>query len=296
MDQIVKCLTEQSRIRLIISDVTITSKALEARHLSGPVASSVLGEALAAVALLSADTGSGEEAWMMRMQVDGAIGGFVVEATGEGLLRGFTNKKTMDALDGTLPVRTEEALGDSGQVQIASSVPGRILNQAVLDVSPPYLRYALARFYNHSMQIPTGCCIHVVADDAGLLSARACMIQRMDDSDQDMFIQMLETLEKGALDSFMQARSWPASFVASFQELFSCDPLAVRETRSLAFGCRCSKEKILGVLESLTLPELDDAIAAGKHQDVVCHMCGHTYTADVADLRGVRAAVAKGQG
>lgn len=291
MDRLIKGITEASRIRVSISDVTMTAKALEARHLSGPVAAAVLGEALAAGALLTTDTASGDEAWMLRLNVRGAVGGVLVEATGAGHLRGFTTRKTLDDLDGVVPIDTAAALGASGSVQIVSSLPGKILNQAVLHVNPPQLRFVLARYYNHSQQIPTGCDVSVVADQNGLLSARALLVQRMEDSDQDVFIEMLERLEQGAVRAFMQARIWPKDLAAELRLALGCDPILLREERPLSFVCRCSKQKVLGILGSLSLEELDALIQNEASQDVTCHMCGQTYTAAADDLRQVRTAL-----
>ena len=270
-------------------DVTMTAKALEARHLCGPVAAVVLAEALAGVALLAADAGAADEAWMLRMNVNGAITGVLVEATGAGQLRGFTNLKTLGDLDAVLPIDSAAALGDAGSVQVVSTLPGRILSQAVLNVNPPQMRYVLGRYYNHSLQVPTGCNIWVVADDGGLHSARALLVQRMEDSDQAVFIPMLECLEKGKVDALMRERVWSQDILKRMHVVLGCDALVVRETKPLSFGCRCSKEKVLGVLKSLSQDEVDRMIEKGQSQDVTCHMCGHTYTADSDDLRTVRA-------
>lgn len=269
----------------------MTAKALEARHLSGPVAAAVLAEALAGVALLLADASTAEEAWMLRLHVAGPLEGLLVEGTGAGKLRGFTNRKILNDLDGVLPMDTAPALGASGNVQIVSTLPGRILSQAVLQVNPPLLRYVLARYFNQSQQVPTGCRICVEADDGGLLSARALLIQRMEDSDQDVFIRMLEHLEQGQPDRFLRQRGWPLAVAEPLAAVLGVDALQVREESPLGFGCRCTKAKVLGVLGALSLEELDDLIGSEASQDVTCHMCGQTYTADPTDLREVRVKV-----
>lgn len=293
MDRLIKGLTESSRVRVTVVDVTVAAKALEARHLCGPVAAAVLAEGVVGVALLSADAATPEEAWMLRLNVSGPIGGLLVEATGAGMLRGFTTRKTLDALDGLLPVASAPALGDTGSVQIVSTLPGRILSQAVLHVSPPQLRFVMARYWNHSQQIPTGCSIHVVADDGGLLTARGLLVQRMEDSDQDAFIGILEALEAGREKDFMLQRVWSEDPAKAIAAALGTGPIRVGEQRPLAFGCRCSKEKTLGVLGTMSLDELDELISGGNSQDVTCHMCGQTYTASVDDLVHVRALAGK---
>ncbi len=93
MDARIKFFSNQARIRFTLAKVTMAAKALEARHLCGPTASLALAEGLAAVALMSQDTGTPDEAVLLRLSVSGPIGGVTVEATGAGTLRGYTNTK-----------------------------------------------------------------------------------------------------------------------------------------------------------------------------------------------------------
>ena len=111
-DKLEKAIAGGTRIRFAFAELTMLAKALEARHLCGPVAGAALGEALVGAALLSLDASQDDEALMLRMNVSGPLGGVLVEATGEGALRGFTNRKVIDELDGQQPVDTTEAWGN----------------------------------------------------------------------------------------------------------------------------------------------------------------------------------------
>jgi molecular chaperone Hsp33 len=194
----------------------------------------------------------------------------------------------LDNLDTLTPVDTAPAWGPSGSVQIVTSVPGKILNQAVLNVSSPQMRYVIARYFNHSMQVPTACALCISAGSGGLIAARGLLAQRMVDSDVGAFVRVLEAFE----DSRVAARLGDGSHVpfagaVAFRDLLELPDLAVRETRPLMFQCRCSKERILTVLQTLTREELEERVAAGQSQDVTCHMCGRTYSATVPDMQQV---------
>lgn len=286
MDRLEKALAKESCIRFSYVETTVAAKALEARHLCGPVAAMALGEAVTAAALLAADAAGDAEAVMLRMNVSGPLGGVLVEATGEGGLRGFTNRKVLGDLDGVVPVDTAEAWGRSGSVQIVTSRPGKILNQAVLNVNPPLMRFVLARYFNHSLQVPTACAIGVEAGSGGLISARGLLAQRMADSDAVAFVRVLECFESGCVAARLSGPS-PHGGAAVFAGLFALPEITVRETRPLMFKCRCSRDRTLAVLDTLSREELEERIAGGGGQDITCHMCGQTYHAAAGDLRAV---------
>lgn len=285
MDRLEKGTTGSSHIKVTFAEVTMAAKALEARHLSGPTASLALAEALVTVALLSSDLGEADAAMMMRVNLSGPLKALLVEATGDGGLRGFTHQKILNDYDADLPISSSGALGDSGAVQIVSSMPGRVLNQAVLNVNPPLMKFILARYYNQSLQVPTGCFLHVAADTGGVITASGFTLQRMVDSDPDVFVEMLEAIEAGRVASAIGEASQASRETAALMgAVFPGVEFDFPERRELQFKCRCSKAKVLKMLNTLSPNELKQMIDAKESQDVTCHMCGHTYTADTADL------------
>jgi len=288
MDQLIKAISPGAKIRFASVDVTMAAKALEARHLSGPTASMALAEGLVAAALLAADSASADEALMLRVNASGPIGGLMVEAMGDGSLRGFTNTKILNALDGRDVLATDEAWGDSGSAQVLTSTPGKILNQAALNVNPPRMTYVLARYFNHSMQVPTACEVWVRADSGGLIAARGFVAQRMADSDQEAFVRVLEQFEAGSVREIL-AR---ASDCLAFRECFVLSDIEVRETRPLMFKCRCTRERTLAVLKTLSRDELEGLIECDESQNITCHMCGDTHVATPADVRTILATMA----
>jgi molecular chaperone Hsp33 len=281
MDQLVKVMSPSTQIRFTSVEVTMSAKALEARHLAGPTAGMALAEGLAAVALLSQDAASDDEALMLRVNSKGPIGGMMVEATGAGGLRGFPNIKILNALDVLETIATDDAWGPSGSVQILTSLPGKILNQAALNVNPPRMNYVLARYFNHSMQVPTACEVWAHADSGGLIAARGFLAQRMEDSDQEAFVRVLEAFEGGRVREQLAV----GADALAFGDIFGLPDMEVRETRPLSFQCRCTKARTLAVLKTLSLEELEAVVARGESQTVTCHMCGDSYTATPDDIQ-----------
>ncbi len=288
MDRIEKGLAEDARIRVTAVDVTVAAKALEARHLSGPAASQVLGEALAAVALLGADAATPDEAVTLRLDVDGPIGGVLVEAHGNGHLRGYTRVKVLDALDASADYAATGALGASGSMHVLVSRPGKLLSHAAIPLPNPSLQTAVARYCNQSRQVPTGAVLAVRTDSGGLIHARGLIAERMPDSRTEAFVGVLEAMESGAVASALHR----SVALPTLAEALTLTALTARETRPLQFACECSAEKIRVVAEAMPIDELDALIARGTPANVYCHMCGNAHSLSVSLLQAIRAAKA----
>ena len=279
MDRLIKALSNRTRIRMTVVDVTQTAKTLEARHLCGPVAGRILAEGVAAVSLLSGDSGP-EEAMLLQVRVDGPVKGVVIESTGAGHLRGYPNEKVLGDLDAQLPVRSETGLGQSGTAMIQRSLPGRLLGQTPMPFTPPDFRILIARYFTQSLQVPAGVAMAVLADSGGVLSARALVAERMPDGRPADFVPVLEAIQDGRVNRLLEADG----AIEPLAALFGLDDLEIRETRPLRFQCRCSREKAVGSFSTLTATEIDAIVQAGKPQHVVCHMCGADYLISAAEV------------
>jgi molecular chaperone Hsp33 len=279
MDRLVKFLSPRTKIRITVVEVTQTAKTLEARHLCGPVAGRVLSEGLAAVSLLSADCPV-EEAVLLQVRVDGPLRGLVVEATGEGHLRGYTNEKVLDEWDGVQPVVSGSGLGTSGTALIQRSLPGTLLGQTPMAFTPPEFKILLARYYNRSLQVPAGVEMAVLSDSGGVLSARALVAERMPDAAQADFVPVLEFLQDGRVKALLDKEM----SAEGLRTATGLDDLEERGVRDLRFQCRCSRDKAVASFSSLSITEIDDVVREGKSQHVVCHMCGADYLVTAAEV------------
>lgn len=272
---------ERAHVRVVTADVTMLAKALQARHLAGPVAGRVLAEGLAGVALLSADLSRPEETVYIRLKVSGPLEGMMVEAAGNGDLRGFPNKKVLDALDGGPVIASAPALGEAGSAQIVQSLPGRVLNQSMLKVGPPRVDQLLARYFFQSLQVPTAVAIVVRADSGGVAQARAAMAQRMPDTRSADFEKVLEAFNDGRVAAVLAGDA----SLEGLREVLALPDLAQGDARELRFRCRCSQERVEAAVGALPRQELEELLALARPHAVTCHMCGRDYQLGADSLR-----------
>ena len=248
----------EAKVAVTVVDVTGAAQALARGHLSGPTATHYLAEALAAAALLGQEMSEKDESVIVQMKCDGPLGGFNVECTAEGTLRGYTEKKILDDFDGLGKPDDRKVLG-ARQIQVTRSVPGKILSQGLSTSLDGYLAGSLQR----------KACLRVeasVSDEVEILEARGILVEDMPDAKGEMKCCRVQDLKSLAVAS------------RNLLKQLGLERAELRKTTPLKFACRCSPERALDMLAALSEEERK---SLPPTVDITCHMCGKTYSVKV---------------
>ncbi len=241
------------KVAVSIVDVTEAAQELARGHLSGPTSTYFLSKALAAAALLAGETSEKDETVIIQMKCLGPLGGFNVECTSDGSLRGYTEKKVLDDFDGMGRIDDKKVVGEK-QLQVTRSVPGKIISQAISTSLDCYLAGSLQR--KAMIQLAAE-----VSDEVEVAYARGIFVEELPDGK-----------DSGVLG--VKPKNLAVSSRNLLKEL-GLDRAELKKTSPLKFACRCSAERALATLSALgkeeraTLPE---------KIDITCHMCGKTWT------------------
>lgn len=266
-----------SKLSVVLVDCADAAAQLARGHLSGPVASVYLSQALAGVALLGAETSQTDETVTFRLDTaDSPLGGFLVEATETGTLRGYTKKKILGDLDGMGVPKDSDALGKSGTFEVLRSVPGEILASGAVGVmfngKSGFIAQGLDVYFAQSLQRRVRVALAGAAGDDGTPTlARGVMVECPPDGDVAVYSAVAEAFDSGAAFKSIAGASFSPRTV--FKKL-GLPNLEIRATMPLSFACRCSASRAEALLatippnERATLPET---------VDITCHMCGRTW-------------------
>ena len=270
-----------SKIAITMADASSAALALAQAHLAGPVAAGVLASALAGVSLLGAEMGEDDEAVTWRLDCPGPLGGFLVESTAAGTLRGYTKKKILGDFDGVSSPGPCETLGETGSFEVIRSVPGRILASGGVAVdfkgaksSGSALARALDAFFRDSLQRRVRTAVFGWADDdiaSGMVS-RAVMAECAPDGDAGAFADVCGAFASGAAAKAIgDAMAGPRTILKKL----GLANAELKKTTPLSFACRCSQERAKAMLAAI--PEAERADLP-ETLDITCHMCGRTWT------------------
>ena len=245
-----------NKVAVTIVDVTSAAQELARGHLAGPTAAHYLTEALASVALLGGEMSETEETVILQAKCSGPLGGYNVECTAAGTLRGYTEKKVLDGFDGLGKPKDRMVLGDQ-QIQVTRSVPGRILSQGISTSLDGYFAGSLQR----------KACLKVeaaVSDEVEILEARGIKVEILPDS--------------SGVELDMSSISSLASSSRKILESLGLKRAELRKTAPLKFACRCSPDRAVAMLSALSEEERK---SLPPTIDITCHMCGKTFTVKV---------------
>ena len=256
---------KEAKVAVTLVDVTGAAQELCRGHLCGPTAAHYLTEALAAAALLGAETSEPDETVILQAKCSGPLGGYNVECTAAGTLRGYTEKKVLDEFDGMGRPKDKQVLGEE-QIQVTRSVPGRILSQGIAKSLDGYLAGSLQR----------KACIRTevaVSDEVEVLEARGLMVEVLPDSK----IGAIGSIGADPLLRTLDEKSPVKLSVASRNILkqLGLEGAELRKTTPLKFACRCSPDRATQMLAALGEEERK---ALPPTIDITCHMCGKTFT------------------
>ena len=249
----------ERKVAVTFVDVTSAAQELARGHLCGPTSAYFLSKALAAAALLGAETSEKDEVVSVQMKCNGPLGGFNVECTVAGTLRGYTDKKILDDFDGMGRPDPKKVVGER-RIQVTRSVPGRIISQGISTSLDGYLAGSLQR----------KAVIHLeaaVSDEVEILEARGVMVEEMPDASHT-----------GVLGAAFKSL---AVAQRNILKQLGLERAELRRTTPLAFACRCSPERAAAIVAAL--PESERA-SLPPVVDITCHMCGRTCSVSRGDV------------
>ena len=268
-----------TKLTVTLCDCTGAAADLARAHLSGPVASVYLAQALAAVAVLGAETDQKDETAVFKLDCTGPLGGFLAEVTAAGTLRGYTKRKTLDDFDGAGVPKDTDVLGEGGTFEVVRSVPGAILASGAVAVGFKGRTGATAAgldaFFSQSLQRRVRTAFAATSGDDGVPTlARGVAVECPPDGDAEAFGRVAELFSSGAA-----AAALASGGTRTILAKLGLERAEVRGTVPLSFACRCSPERARGMIMALPAEERAGMPAT---VDVVCHMCGRTYSVSTA--------------
>ncbi len=259
-----------------------------------PVAN-LLGEACALAALVGSSLKI-EGRLILQAQGDGPVSFVVADYDSEGALRGYCRydeAKVAEASQGFIRPGAKTLLGDGVFVMTVDQGPDTERYQGVTPIEGETLALCAELYFAQSEQTPTRVRLAVGrVQDAGPMRWRAggMLIQNIAEDDArastldawETALAMIETLgEDELIDPTLSAeRLLFRLFHETGARLFPAKPLTAT--------CRCSLERITGVLQSFPLDERADMVEPDGKIRVTCEYCSRVYELEPEDVDGVR--------
>lgn len=253
-----------------------------AHHEYPPAVRRLLGEAFAAVALMSATVRTDGQ---LSLQIEGEEGAAVslllVQVDSDGALRGTVRYRGEPGHSGLM------ALCGTGRLAITLEPEEGQRYQGVVGLEAGGLAPTLEGYFHNSEQIPTR--LHLACDGQ---RAGGLLLQRLPaDSARAAGQDDPEAWDRvGYLAATLSDRELlNQDSHEVLHRLFHQETVRVFEPRSQAFRCRCSASRIAAILRGLGREEVEQVLEEQGAVEVRCDFCGALYRYDAVDVAQVLA-------
>ncbi|MGQ0833431.1 MAG: Hsp33 family molecular chaperone HslO [Gammaproteobacteria bacterium] len=256
-----------------------------------PAVRDLLGEAVTATVLLAA-TLKFQGTLTLQLQGNGAVRLLVAQCTNGFRLRAVAR---FDAARVAAADRAKGALralvGDEGRLTVTIEATERGSRyQGIVPLTGASLAESLEAYFASSEQLPTR--VRLIADDvraAGLLVQKLPGSGRREPLDDSQIDDAWHAAQAGA------ASIEPAALLTDriepvLERAFAGHDLRLFRGAAVRFECRCSPERVSGVLKSLGADEVRDILREQGAVAVTCEFCHRPYRYDAADIESLFAA------
>lgn len=253
-----------------------------------PMVRDTLGEAIAASVLLAA-TIKFDGQLTLQMQGQGAMPLLLAQCTSNLSVRGLARHRA------ALETRDLAQLTGDGKLTVTIETEDlKQRYQGIVPIEGARLAQSIETYFAQSEQLPTRLWLH--ADEKG---ASGMLLQRLPGS-QDAQSESAEAVEDAWRrvqligDTLQPQELQSLSDRALLHRLFNEDDVRLFESAPVFFRCRCSRERVAGMLQSLGAAEINSVLAEQGKVEVHCDFCNRAYTFDAIDVAQLFAAGATG--
>ena len=274
-DTLQRFLFEDNAVRGELVHLDATYRAIRDSHDYPPPVRALLGETLAASALLSGSI-KAHDSLIVQVQASGPVHLVVAQCTSQRSLRGLA--RWTGAVE---PGGLQTLCGTSTLAITIDPGRGQERYQGLVALSGESVAQAIETYFEQSEQLPTRLWLACDGGRAAGLLVQSLPGQRADPDAWNRIQLLAATVRPGELlDSSLDELR---------RTLFPEEDVRVFDPQRTTYHCTCARETIGTVLASLGRAELEEALDELGELTVTCEFCNRRYVFDRVDVEAVLA-------
>jgi molecular chaperone Hsp33 len=263
------------------------------RHAYPEPVANLLGEACALAALVGASL-KFEGRLILQAQGDGPVSFVVADYDTTGAIRGYCSydaERVAEASKGFVRPGAKSLLGSGVFIMTVDQGPDMDRYQGITPIEGETLALCAEHYFAQSEQVPTRVRLavgQVQTDDAPSWRAGGVIIQNVAEDDargstRDAWETAQALFETLGEDELIDPTVPPERLL---YRLFHENGVRLFTPTSLRAFCRCSQDRIEGVLRSFPASERADMVEDDGKIRVTCEYCSRTYDVEPAAIEG----------
>ncbi|TFW30039.1 Hsp33 family molecular chaperone HslO [Massilia arenosa] len=294
-DTLQKFIFENAAVRGEFVEISDTWAEIQARHTYPLAVKHVLGEMVAAAALLSANL-KFNGSIVMQLHGDGPVKLMVVECDADLRMRATAKLSAHADIADDTPLQQLVNVHRQGRFVITldplDKVPGQQPYQGIVPLDGEDMAVVIENYMLRSEQMDTK--LWLAADDN---VARGLLLQKLprhtgkegEQPKQATVEEDLETWNRAVslASTLKQEELLAAGIETLMHRLFWEETLRVFEPLHPSFHCTCTREKVANMLKMLGREEVESALEDLGTLSINCDFCGKHYGFDAVDCAQV---------
>lgn len=271
------------------------AEALITRHAQDPAVLRLMGEALALTAALATAL-KYQGSFSLQAKGDGAVPMLLADCTDSGALRGYARAdadRLAALLEADSAPSARSLLGDGYFAFTCDQGPEMERYQGIVPIEGESLADMTGTYFRTSEQLQSEVYLAAAKGPDGW-RASALVIERVASAGGQVLVES-DTSEAEDDDAWQTALALAGTITAGellddslsaeqlLHRLFHGEGLALDWARPLSYGCRCSRTRLVQVLEGFSADDLDHMAESGAIT-MTCEFCNHDFRFDRAEV------------
>lgn len=284
-DQLTTASAARGTVSLVAGITTGLVREAQARHALAPTASAAVGRLVTGTALLGASL-KGRERLTLQIHGNGPIGAITADSwrAADGRVAARAHARHPDA---DLPLNERGKFNvarvvGSGQLQVTRSYEVGQPYSGIVPLETGEIGDDIASYLANSQQVPSIVAVGVLANPSGIIAAGGIIAQLLPGADEGTIGALEAAVAKMPPVTAQIAEG--ADTRALLHAVAGALDLKIFDDFSVAFDCRCTREKVETALLGLGRDEL--LKMAGEHPDTeaTCAFCKQRYVLSARDV------------
>ena len=288
MAKLLRGITSEGAIMVSAIDSTDIVAHAEQIHKTSAVVTAALGRMLTAVSMMGNMLKGEKNSISVKIDGGGPTGAITVSADSTGNVRGYAVNPVVEIPlkpNGKLDVSA--AVGNNGNLFVTKDLGLKEPYNGFVPIVTGEIAEDITSYYATSEQIPTVCALGVLVNpDLTVRKAGGYILQLLPFTEDAIIDRLEENLKKARpVTELLDEGKDIEEIVRDVLEGFEFEVIYEEHPE---YKCKCSREKIDGVISGLSDTDLEEMANSNEDTKVQCHFCTENYVFTREEIRKIK--------
>ena len=272
-DYVIRAISADGAVRGFAARTTNLVQELQQRHRTFPVVSAALGRTATMGAMMGVTLKEKNHKVLIRVEGDGPIGRIMVDADGQGHVRGCVDQPQVEGKSKGNKLDVASAVG-KGMIHIIKDLGMKEPYRGASPIISGELAEDFTYYFTASEQTPSSVGLGVLVKGNEILASGGYMIQLLPGAGEEVIQNLEQRISRlSSISDRLKNGETPEEML----RFLMGDDLEILGKSPVQFQCNCSRERSKAMLRALGKEEIESIRDELGRAEVVCQFCNERY-------------------